>query len=536
MQQVPALHIKAVTAQFVEAGNAPDVCSNAEVFLQQFGPGNDFAQDGAATQQLHLGLVFLRFAFRQQIHALENAFFRTGRHRRVCVVLVHHGDVIEHVFLFLIHPPHAVLDDHRDFIGEGRVVGDAIGNGRSEDVAVTVLMLQTFAVQRGAAGGATKQEAARAQVARRPGQVADALEAEHRIEDVERDHHLRVVGIRRCRRNPRRHRTGFIDAFLQDLAALVFLVEHQLIGILRRIELADMGIDAQLAEHAFHAKSTRLVRHDGHHTFADFLVADDGVENAHKGHRRREFALFAAFQLRFECRQGRYFQRLDLALARRQRTAHRGDALVQIFHLRRVFRRFVERHVFQLVVGDRYAETVTERADRSRAHFFLLVGDVLAFAGFAHAVAFDRLRQNHCRLAGVFHRRGVSSKDFVRIVAAAVQAPDIVIGHIRYQVRELRIFAEEMLAHECAVLRLEGLVFAVDALFHAFEQDARLVLRQQRIPVRTPHHFDHVPARAAKIGFEFLDDLAVAAHRPVEPLQIAVDDKHQVVEFLAAGQ
>ena len=35
--------------------------------------------------------------------------------------------------------------------------------------------------------------------------------------------------------------------------------------------------------------------------------------------------------------------------------------------------------------------------------------------------------------------------------------------------------------------------------------------------------------------FEFLDDLAVAAHRTVEPLQVAVDDEDQVVEVLARG-
>ena len=118
------------------------------------------------------------------------------------VVLVHHGDVIEHVFLFLIHPPQAVLDDDRNFVGEGRVIGHAVRNGRRQNVAVAVFMLQAFTVQRGAAGGAAEQEAARAQIARRPCQIADALETEHRIENVERDHHLRVVRIRRCRGNP----------------------------------------------------------------------------------------------------------------------------------------------------------------------------------------------------------------------------------------------------------------------------------------------------------------------------------------------
>jgi hypothetical protein len=38
------------------------------------------------------------------------------------------------------------------------------------------------------------------------------------------------------------------------------------------------------------------------------------------------------------------------------------------------------------------------------AHLLLLVGDVLAFAGLAHAIALDGLAQDHRRLAGVVHR------------------------------------------------------------------------------------------------------------------------------------
>ena len=37
-------------------------------------------------------------------------------------------------------------------------------------------------------------------------------------------------------------------------------------------------------------------------------------------------------------------------------------------------------------------------------------------------------------------------------------------------------------------------------------------------------------------GLELLDDLAVAAHRAVEALQVAVDDEDEVVELLPAGQ
>ena len=63
-----------------------------------------------------------------------------------------------------------------------------------------------------------------------------------------------------------------------------------------------------------------------------------------------------------------------------------------------------------------------------------------------------------------------------------------------------------------------------------------LVARQQIIPIRTPDDLDDVPARAVEQRLEFLDDFAVAAHRPVEPLQIAIDDPDQVVEIFARAE
>ncbi len=101
---------------------------------------------------------------------------------------------------------------------------------------------------------------------------------------------------------------------------------------------------------------------------------------------------------------------------------------------------------------------------------------------------------------------------------------------------QLGVGAEEVLAHVLAVARLERLVLAVDRLVHALDQATVLVVGQERIPARAPDHLDHVPARAAELGLELLDDLAVAAHRAVEALQVAVDDEDQVVELLAAGQ
>ena len=160
--------------------------------------------------------------------------------------------------------------------------------------------------------------------------------------------------------------------------------------------------------------------------------------------------------------------------------------------------------------------------------------DVLRFAaGAAEAEPLHRLGEDDRRLARVLHGRLVGVEDLARVVSAAVQVPDVLVGQVGDHFLQLRILAEEILARIRAALGLEVLVLAVDAFHHQPAQQALGVLLQQRIPARTPHHLDDVPARAEERGFEFLDDLAVAAHRPVETLQVAVDDEHEVVELLA---
>ena len=129
--------------------------------------------------------------------------------------------------------------------------------------------------------------------------------------------------------------------------------------------------------------------------------------------------------------------------------------------------------------------------------------------------------------------RGVGRVHLLRIVAAAVQAPDLLVGHVGDHGLELGVLAEEMLAGVGAALGLEVLVLAVDAFLHHPAQQPLVVARQQRIPARAPQHLDDVPAGAEECRLELLDDLAVAAHRTVEALQVAVDDEDEVVEPLA---
>ena len=163
----------------------------------------------------------------------------------------------------------------------------------------------------------------------------------------------------------------------------------------------------------------------------------------------------------------------------------------------------------------------------------LLMRDVLAFARIAHAVALDGLREDHGRAARVVHGLVVRGVHLHGVVTAAVQVPDVLVGQVRDHRLELGIAPEEVLARVRAALRLERLILAVDALFHRLAEQPVLVAREQRIPARAPDDFDDVPARALIRGLELLDDLAVAAHRTVEALQVAVDHEDQVVELLA---
>ena len=208
----------------------------------------------------------------------------------------------------------------------------------------------------------------------------------------------------------------------------------------------------------------------------------------------------------------------------------------KILGFRAVRRRAVEGRFGDFFVGDRDVETRAKFAQLLFVQFFLLMRDVAAFAGFAQAIAFDGLGQDHRRLAFVFHRGFVGGINFFRIVAAAQQFVDLVVGQMIDHLQQLGIFAKEMFARVAAGLDRIFLIIAIDGFFHALEQQALFIGCEQRIPIGAPDDFDDIPAGAAKERFEFLDDFAVAAHRAVEALQVAVDDPDQVVEIFARGQ
>jgi len=430
-----------------------------------------------------------------------------------------------------------VLEDDRDLVGEGRVVGAAVRDVAGQQVRMAVLVLEPFPVEGGAAGGGAEQEAPGAHVGGLPGRIAHALEAEHRVEDVERQHRHVVAAVAGGGGHPAGETAGLVDAFLQHLAGRVLAVEHQLVGVDRLVLLAVRRVDADLPEQPFHAEGARLVADDRYRARADRLVAQDHVQRLHEGHGGADLAVAAALQQALERRElGRRQRLAGLGAALRQRPAEGLAARLEVLHFRGVRAGVVERHLGQLLVGDRDVEAVAEGANGRIVQLLLLVGDVDRLAGLAHAVALHRLGEDHGRLALVVHRGVVGSVDLVRVVAAAVQAPDVLVGQRGDHLLGFLVLAEEVLARVGAAEGLAVLVLAVDGLHHQLPERAVGVLGEQRVPVAAPDELEHVPAGATELALQFLDDLAVATHRAVEALQVAVDDEDQVVEALAAGQ
>ena len=266
---------------------------------------------------------------------------------------------------------------------------------------------------------------------------------------------------------------------------------------------------------------------------ANLLVAKELRQNPHEHHGRRGLAALGALGELFEERIDRRVERLGSHGARRHEPAERLAALAEVLQLGAVVRRPVERRVRDVVVRDGNAEARPEGAQVAFVQFLLLVRDVLAFAGFAEAVAFDGPHEHDRRLPLVLDRGLVAVVDLDRIVTAEPQLLQLVVGQVLDHLEQARVDAEEMLAQVGA--RLDGvlLILPVDDLAHPLGEQALVVDRQQRIPVASPQHLDDVPPGAAEDRFELLDDLPVAAHRTVETLEIAVDDEDQVVELLA---
>ena len=187
------------------------------------------------------------------------------------------------------------MNDDRQFVAESRIV--ARRSSGSSPRADGCGRPDAAGLRRSAwcARSAAEQEAARAHVARRPSEIADALKAEHRIVDVERNHrHVRASRRRSPPRSTMTSRPASLMPSCSIWPSLVFLVDTSADRHPAACRAGRPGEDAELAEHAFHAEGARFVRHDRHDTFADVFVAHQRRQHPHERHGGRNFATFRA--------------------------------------------------------------------------------------------------------------------------------------------------------------------------------------------------------------------------------------------------
>src|SRR5437762_4914415 len=86
-----------------------------------------------------------------------------------------------------------------------------------------------------------------------------------------------------------------------------------------------------------------------------------------------------------------------------------------------------------------------------------------------------------------------------------------------------RVAAKQVLPEISAAFHEEFLILTVGDFAQPPNQQTVAIILDQAVPITAPDHLDHIPARAAENSFQFLDDLAVAANRPIQPLQVAID-------------
>ena len=300
----------------------------------------------------------------------------------------------------------------------------------------------------------------------------------------------------------------------------------------RGVALAEGGVDPDLLEQRVHPEGPGLVRDDRHDPRPELRVADQVAQDPREDHRGRDRRRAAGGELGVDRRRGGR-QRLGAHGPLRQRPTEHPTPLDEVADLVGVRARVVVRRFLERVVGDRQLEAVTEDAQLGLVELLRLVGDVAGLDARAERPALDRVGEDHRRRAGVLGRGLVRGVDLAVVVAAAAELGQVVVGQVLDELREPRVGPEEVLADVGAAGDRELLELAVERLVHLLDEQAVDVAGEQVVPLAAPDDLDDVPAGAAERRLELLDDLAVAAHRAVEPLQVAVDDEGQVVEALA---
>jgi hypothetical protein len=300
-----------------------------------------------------------------------------------------------------------------------------------------------------------------------------------------------------------------------------------------------LGVDLLGREQRIHPERACLVGDDRHEALAEVGVLEQFLQQPHERHRGRDVVLARALpQLVVVARLGQR-DRVHPHAPLGDRAAEFAPPLHHVLDLLGIRARVVvgRQVALELGVGDVHVEPVPEGLQRLDRQLLHLVGRVARLEVRPQRPALDRLREDHGRLPGVLDGRLVGRVHLRVVVAAAIEHRQVLGAQAGLGEDALELGrVEEVLLDVVAVRDRVRLELPVGRLVHLADQLAVHVEREQLVPLVAPQDLDDVPAGAAEDALELLDDLAVAAHRPVEPLQVAVHDPDQVVELGAPGE
>ena len=439
-----------------------------------------------------------------------------------------------------VHLLDTALHDVSDLVAVSRVVDLERRVGGRQNRGVAIVVLQTLTGQGGTTCGCTDDEAAAQLVGSSPEAVASALEAEHRVEDVNRDHRLAVgvVGGTQC--DERSGCACLVNTHVNDLALGGLGVgEHELV-VNGHVVLAVGVVQLSRGEEGVHTEGTCLIGGDGGDTVTEALHAHEVLHQADERHGGSSGLLAGALLgLCVDLGLGQDNLRLGVCTTG-DVTAEFLTACLHVLQSRvvclgQVVRRVVQ-ILLQLLVGDGDVQVVTEALQCFHGELLDLVGGVTCLEERAELRTLNGLCQDDGGLALGLHSFLVGCVDLLVVVATQTQVEDLLVGQVCNQFLGLGVLAEEVLADVAAVFTAEGLVVTVEGFVHQLDELAALVLLEQLVVVGAPQDLDDVPACAAEECLELLNDLAVTANGAVQTLQVAVDDEGQVVQVLVCSQ
>lgn len=136
----------------------------------------------------------------------------------------------------------------------------------------------------------------------------------------------------------------------------------------------------------------------------------------------------------------------------------------------------------------------------------------------------------------MIHSRMVSGVNLLGVMATTPEIFNLVVAQMLHKLEEFGVLAEEILPDVAARLDHVLLELTIDDFEHPLLELARFIIGENGIPVGTPDDLEDIPPGTPEETFKFLNDFTVTTDRPIETLQIAVDDPGDVIEMFASPQ